>query len=35
MSSDERATLHAKNERMHVDTWFTGIRFFERLLRRL
>ncbi|MCS5715024.1 M20/M25/M40 family metallo-hydrolase [Herbiconiux sp. CPCC 205716] len=35
MSADERATLHAKNERMHVHTWFTGIRFFERLLRRL
>ncbi|WP_371741751.1 M20/M25/M40 family metallo-hydrolase [Herbiconiux sp. VKM Ac-2851] len=35
MSSEERATLHAKNERMHVHTWFTGIRFFERLLRRL
>ncbi|WP_291055990.1 M20/M25/M40 family metallo-hydrolase [Herbiconiux sp.] len=35
MSSDERATLHAKNERIHVATWFTGIRFFETLLRRL
>ncbi len=35
MSTEERATLHAKNERMHVKTFFTGIRFFEGLLRRL
>jgi len=35
MSTEERATLHAKNERMHVATFFTGIRFFEGLLRRL
>jgi carboxypeptidase PM20D1 len=35
MSADERGALHAKDERMHVHTWFTGIRFFERLLRRL
>ncbi|MFB2584083.1 M20/M25/M40 family metallo-hydrolase [Herbiconiux liukaitaii] len=35
MSAEERATLHAKNERMHVATWFTGIRFFEGLLGRL
>jgi carboxypeptidase PM20D1 len=35
MSGDERATLHAKNERMHVETFFTGIRFFEGLIGRL
>ncbi|MDO9394932.1 MAG: M20/M25/M40 family metallo-hydrolase [Herbiconiux sp.] len=35
MSGEERATLHARNERMHVATWFTGIRFFEGLLGRL
>jgi carboxypeptidase PM20D1 len=35
MSGDERATLHARNERMHVQTFFTGIRFFEGLLGRL
>jgi carboxypeptidase PM20D1 len=35
MSADERATLHAKNERMHVRTFFTGIRFYDGLLRRL
>ena len=35
MSGEERATLHAKNERMHVQTWLTGIRFFEGLLARL
>lgn len=35
MSAAERATLHARNERMHVATWFTGIRFFEGLLGRL
>ncbi|GAA2222807.1 M20/M25/M40 family metallo-hydrolase [Herbiconiux moechotypicola] len=35
MSGDERGTLHAKNERMHVATWFTGIAFYERLFTRL
>ncbi|QJU53748.1 M20/M25/M40 family metallo-hydrolase [Herbiconiux sp. KACC 21604] len=35
MSGEERSTLHAKNERMRVETWFTGIRFFDGLLRRL
>ncbi len=35
MSAAERATLHAKNERMHVDTFFAGIRFFTALLPRL
>ncbi|MGD8196181.1 M20/M25/M40 family metallo-hydrolase [Herbiconiux sp. P18] len=35
MSAAELATLHAKDERMHVHTWFTGIRFFERLFSRL
>jgi carboxypeptidase PM20D1 len=28
MSSDERATLHARNERMHVRTWLRGIDFY-------
>lgn len=35
MSNDERAGLHAKNERMRVHTFFTGIRFFEGLIRAL
>lgn len=32
MSSDERATLHAKNERMHVATWLRGIGFYQHLI---
>ena len=32
MSGEERATLHARNERIHVATWLRGIRFYERLL---
>jgi carboxypeptidase PM20D1 len=35
MSGLERAALHARNERMHVNTWFTGIAFYERLLTKL
>jgi carboxypeptidase PM20D1 len=35
MSSDERATLHARDERIHVATWLQGIRFYETLLPRL
>ncbi|MCS5719318.1 M20/M25/M40 family metallo-hydrolase [Herbiconiux sp. CPCC 205763] len=35
MSADERGTLHAKNERMHVQTFFTGIRFYDGLIARL
>jgi carboxypeptidase PM20D1 len=35
MSADERATLHARDERMHVETFFTGIRFYEGLIGRL
>ncbi|WP_066038558.1 M20/M25/M40 family metallo-hydrolase [Herbiconiux solani] len=35
MSTEERGTLHAKNERIRVATWLTGIRFYEGLLRRL
>lgn len=35
MSSDERATLHAKNERIHVATWLRGIDFYETLASRL
>ena len=35
MSGAERATLHAKNERMHVATFRRGIRFYSRLLARL
>lgn len=33
MSGEERATLHARNERIHVATWLRGIRFYETLLR--
>lgn len=33
MSTEERGTLHARNERIHVATWLRGIRFYERLLR--
>jgi carboxypeptidase PM20D1 len=33
MSNEERATLHAKNERMHVATWLRGIRFYSAILR--
>jgi len=32
MSKDERATLHARNERIHVTTWLRGIDFYERLV---
>lgn len=35
MSKDERGTLHAIDERMHVSTFFAGIRFYDQLLRRL
>ncbi|MFB2598023.1 M20/M25/M40 family metallo-hydrolase [Herbiconiux sp. P17] len=35
MSAEERGTLHAKNERMHVQTFFTGIRFYDGLITRL
>ncbi|WP_382305349.1 M20/M25/M40 family metallo-hydrolase [Herbiconiux sp. UC225_62] len=35
MSAEERGTLHAKNERMHVHTFFTGIRFYDGLIARL
>ena len=34
MSADERATLHARNERIHVGTWLSGIDFYEALIRR-
>jgi carboxypeptidase PM20D1 len=33
MSADERGTLHARDERIHVRTWLRGIDFYERLLR--
>lgn len=33
MATDERATLHARNERIHVATWLRGIRFYAHLLR--
>jgi carboxypeptidase PM20D1 len=33
MSGVERATLHARDERMHVSTWLTGIDFFARVIR--
>jgi carboxypeptidase PM20D1 len=32
MSRDERGTLHARNERIRVDTWLRGVRFYERLI---
>ncbi|WP_235493443.1 M20/M25/M40 family metallo-hydrolase [Leifsonia sp. Leaf336] len=35
MSSEERGTLHARNERIRVATWLRGIRFYEALLRSL
>jgi len=34
MSAEERATLHAKNERIHVATWLSGIDFYEALVSR-
>ena len=34
MSAEERATLHAKNERIHVDTWLSGIDFYAELIAR-
>lgn len=33
MSAEERGTLHARNERIHVATWLRGIRFYEEVLR--
>lgn len=35
MTGQERAALHAKDERIHVDAYRTGIAFFERLIARL
>ncbi|WP_403020088.1 M20/M25/M40 family metallo-hydrolase [Salinibacterium sp. GXW1014] len=35
MSKEERGTLHAKNERMRVDTFLRGIEFYGRLIGRL
>ncbi|MBF0672620.1 MAG: M20/M25/M40 family metallo-hydrolase [Salinibacterium sp.] len=35
MSKEERGTLHAKNERMRVDTFLRGIEFYRRLIARL
>jgi carboxypeptidase PM20D1 len=32
MSLAERGTLHAIDERIRVDTWLRGVRFYERLL---
>ncbi|HEX4442218.1 MAG TPA: M20/M25/M40 family metallo-hydrolase [Galbitalea sp.] len=32
MSLAERGTLHAVNERIHVDTWLAGIAFYEALI---
>ena len=31
MSREERDTLHAKNERMRVDSWLAGIQFYRAL----
>jgi carboxypeptidase PM20D1 len=35
MSKDERGTLHARNERMHVATFLRGVEFYTRLVGRL
>jgi carboxypeptidase PM20D1 len=35
MSTEERGTLHAINERIHVSTWLRGIEFFRDLIGRL
>lgn len=35
MSAEERATLHAIDERMHVSTFLSGIRFYRTLIERL
>lgn len=35
MSTAERGTLHAMNERMHVSTFLTGVDFYTRLVRKL
>jgi carboxypeptidase PM20D1 len=35
MSLEERGTLHAINERIHVATWLKGIAFYETLIRGL
>jgi carboxypeptidase PM20D1 len=32
MTGEQRATLHAKNERIGVDTWLRGVGFYERLI---
>ena len=32
MSSEERGTLHAVNERIRVDTWLRGVRFYTALV---
>jgi carboxypeptidase PM20D1 len=32
MSSAERGTLHAKNERIHVSTLLRGVEFYSRLI---
>ena len=32
MSGEERGTLHARNERMHVATFLRGIEFFRSLV---
>ena len=33
MSAEERGTLHARNERIRVETWLKGIGFYATLLR--
>lgn len=32
MRAEERATLHATNERIHVSTWLRGIAFYQHLI---
>jgi carboxypeptidase PM20D1 len=33
MSTEERRTLHARNERIQVATWLRGIDFYETVIR--
>ena len=32
MTAEQRGTLHAVNERISLDTWLRGVRFYERLI---
>jgi carboxypeptidase PM20D1 len=35
LSAEERGTLHARNERIHVATWLRGIGFYAEVLGRV